>query len=88
VTDVLAIAAAAPEVARLAIIGHQPTWSMIVGEIAGSRVEMKTASVAVVELTIDTWEELPDASGSLTDLINPRAFFGSEWDQDRQRGNP
>ncbi len=87
VAGVLAIAAAAPDVARLAIIGHQPTWSMILGEIAGSRVEMKTASVAVVELTIDSWGELPNASGSLTDLINPRAFFDSKWDQDSQEGN-
>ncbi|MCH8983982.1 MAG: histidine phosphatase family protein [Acidobacteria bacterium] len=87
VAGVLAIAAAAPDVARLAIIGHQPTWSMTVGEIVGSRVEMKTASVAVVELTIDSWSELPDAGGSLIDLINPRTFFGSKWDQDRQQGH-
>jgi phosphohistidine phosphatase len=77
---VLTVAAGAPDVERLMLVGHQPTWSSVVGLLTGSRVDIKTASVASIEILIDSWQEVVHAAGVLTYLINPRTFFGSEYD--------
>lgn len=79
--QVVDIAAQSPEVGRLMVVGHQPTWSMVVRGLTGEYADMKTAAVAVVELPIDSWRELPAASGELSELLYPRDFFGSEWDR-------
>lgn len=62
---------------RVLVVGHEPTWSNLVFELVGARVEMKTASVAGVGLLIDEWSSLPDANGWLDYLIHPRMFSGS-----------
>jgi phosphohistidine phosphatase len=66
---------------RVLVVGHEPTWSMLVSDLVGARVEMKTASVAGVGLLIDEWDSLEQASGWLDYLLHPRMFFGSEWDR-------
>jgi phosphohistidine phosphatase len=71
---VLSAAAGAPEVQRLMLVGHQPTWSMLVSALTGERAEMKTATVAVIELDLDSWGGLPEASGTMTHLLRPRDF--------------
>jgi len=63
---------------RLLVVGHEPTWSSLVFELVGARVEMKTASVAGVGLMIEEWEALDEATGWLDYLIHPRMFFGSD----------
>jgi phosphohistidine phosphatase SixA len=63
---------------RLLVVGHEPTWSSLVFELVGARVEMKTASVAGVGLLIEEWEALDEATGWLDYLIHPRMFFGSD----------
>jgi phosphohistidine phosphatase len=63
---------------RLLVVGHEPTWSSLVFELVGARVEMKTASVAGVGLMIEEWEALDEAIGWLDYLIHPRMFFGSD----------
>ena len=65
---------------RLMLVGHEPTWSMLVKRLTGASVQMKTASLAVIDLMIDEWSELPHSRGVLALLIHPRQFFGSEWD--------
>lgn len=80
---VLQRASAAPDVGHLMLVGHQPTWSMLVHRLTGAAADMKTASVAVIELMAGDWTSLPDGHGVLTALINPRSLFGSEWDHDR-----
>lgn len=77
---VIEIASAAPDVERLMIVGHQPTWSMVLHHLTGARADMKTASVAVIDLMADNWAELPEISGVLAALHHPRPYFGSEWD--------
>ncbi len=62
------------------VVGHEPTWSMLVSDLVGARVEMKTASVAGVGLLIDEWGSLKHASGWLDYLLHPRMFFDSEFD--------
>jgi len=63
---------------RILVVGHEPTWSRLVFELVGARVEMKTASVAGVGLMIEEWEALDEATGWLDYLIHPRMFFGSD----------
>ena len=79
---VIKLAGRSPDVTqRLMIVGHQPTWSGLVSVVTGKRVEMKTASVAVIDMEIDTWSALGSARGNLDALHHPRSFFGSEWDR-------
>jgi hypothetical protein len=54
---------------------------MLVRDITGAKAEMKTATIAVVELEIGSWDELPDSEGSLIALLHPRQFVGSEFDR-------
>jgi phosphohistidine phosphatase len=77
---VLEVATRAPNVDRLMLVGHQPTWSMVVHHLTGAAADMKTASVAVVDLMIDDWSEILDVTGVLNSLYHPRHFFGSQWD--------
>ena len=62
---------------RVLVVGHEPTWSNLVFELVGARVEMKTASVAGVGLLIEEWSSLPGATGWLDYLIHPRMFSGN-----------
>ncbi len=78
--EVLALASAAPNVDRLMLIGHEPTWSAVIRHLTGSWVQVKTATVAVVELDTPDWSSLPEIEGELTGLHHPRQYFGSEWD--------
>jgi phosphohistidine phosphatase len=65
-------ASTAPEVSRLMLVGHQPTWSMLVKVLTGERIDMKTASVAVVEMDLDSWAALPAGRGSLHRMLTPK----------------
>jgi len=70
---VLEAGASAPDVDTVMLVGHQPTWSMLVSTLTGERAEMKTATVAVIELDLDSWADLPGASGELTRVLEARA---------------
>ena len=71
---VLAVGASAPDVDGLMLVGHQPTWSMLVSAVTGERAEMKTATVAVIELDIESWADLAGASGTLTRVLDPKTY--------------
>jgi phosphohistidine phosphatase len=71
---VLEAGASAPDVGSLMLVGHQPTWSMLVSALTGERADMKTATVAVIELDLDSWGGLPEACGKLTRVLKPRSF--------------
>jgi phosphohistidine phosphatase len=77
---VLTLASKAPDVDRLMLVGHQPTWSLLVQRLTGARADMKTASVAIIDMMIETWAEVETVQGTLISLHHPRAYFGSEWD--------
>jgi phosphohistidine phosphatase len=78
--NVLEVVSGAPDMKRLMLVGHQPTWSGVVAAVTGARADMKTASVASIEILIDSWSEVLDASGILEYLLHPKMFFGSEYD--------
>lgn len=65
---------------RVMVVGHEPTWSALVTQIVGARVEMKTASVAGVGMLIDEWVSIENATGWLDFLLHPRMFFGTQFD--------
>jgi phosphohistidine phosphatase len=77
---VLTLASKAPDMERLMLVGHQPTWSLLVQRLTGARADMKTGSVAIIDMMIETWAELGTVQGILISLHHPRAYFGSEWD--------
>ncbi len=70
---VLAVGASAADVDGLMLVGHQPTWSLLVSALTGERAEMKTAAVAVIELDIESWADLPGAAGTLIQVLDPRS---------------
>lgn len=78
----LQVAASAPSVGRLMLVGHQPTWSMLVSVLTGERVEMKTATVAVIEFEIEAWREISTARGRVVAELRPRDYFDSQFDLD------
>jgi phosphohistidine phosphatase len=73
--EVIHVAAHAPDVGRLMLVGHQPTWAATVYELTGKDIEMKTASVAVIESQIESWHELFDGMGQLVETLYPRDFM-------------
>ena len=78
----LDISAGAPKVERLMLVGHQPTWGMLVNRLTGGMADMKTGSLAVIEFMIDDWPDLAAAPGVMTSLHHPRPYFGTQWDLD------
>jgi phosphohistidine phosphatase len=79
---VLEAAASAPNVNRLMLVGHQPTWSMLAERLTGEPVEMKTAAVALVGLDLESWSGLPGVTGTLAGLLTPAEFEGSQWSRE------
>lgn len=73
---VVQVATAAPDVDRLMLVGHQPTWSVLVSMLSGDRVEMKTATVAVLDFDVADWSELGRAQGVVTRVYHPRDHLG------------
>lgn len=74
----LQIAATAPDdVERLMLVGHEPTWGYLVRAVTGAEVDIKTATVAGIDLTMSSWQHAPEATGALAYLLQPRHF--EDW---------
>lgn len=73
-SDVLAaVRGAAPEPDRLLLAGHEPTWSTAVEGLAGGgSVRMVTASVARIDLPVESWEQVALGAGTLVWLVTPK----------------
>lgn len=58
----------------LMVVGHNPGWEEMVGELSGEAVEMKTAYAAVLESAARDWTEAlaPGARLRLVALVTPR----------------
>lgn len=69
---VVQVAGESPPVDTLMLVGHQPTWSILVSVLSGGRVDMKTATVAVIDFEIEAWAELASTQGSLQRVIHAR----------------
>lgn len=78
---VVAVATGAPDVTSLMLVGHQPTWGLLVHALTGVRADIKTATTAVIELHIDGWADLPGSPGRLAGLHHPREHFDTHLDR-------
>jgi len=63
---------------RLMLVGHEPTWSLLIAKLTGARAQVKTGTVAGVDLDIASWEQAPDARGTLAFLLPPRMLIREE----------
>ena len=66
-----------PESARVMLVGHEPTWSMVASGLTGGRyIEMPTAAVAVVAID-EPWARVAWDGGRLVDHILARPLLES-----------
>lgn len=63
---------AAPNVERIMLVGHEPTWSGLVAHLTGGAVAMKTATVVGIDLLITDWSHALDARGEILFVAQPR----------------
>lgn len=56
---------------RLMIVGHQPTWGLLVVHLTGVPAEIKTATLAVVALPLSAWDQIGDTPARLVGLHHP-----------------
>lgn len=62
---------------RLMLVGHEPTWSELIGElVGGAAVRFPTASMARINFDADSWEWVRPGQGELAWLVKPRLFTG------------
>lgn len=75
VEDTVAVASHAPgDVQSLMLVGHQPAWGALVAHLTGGAVQMKTATVAAIDLHTGSWTEIPPFGGELVFVLQPRMF--------------
>ncbi len=72
----LAVIATAPdEVERLMVVGHEPSWSGLVHRLTGAAVQMKTATVAIIDVyTGRSWTGAGRLQGEIVTVLQPRHF--------------
>lgn len=60
---------------RLLLIGHEPTWSEVIGRlIGGGRIKMSTATMARVDFEISSWRQADFNQGVLKWLVPPKSL--------------
>lgn len=59
---------------RVMIVGHEPTWSMLIRQLTGGSCAVRTATVADIEMHTTGWDAAIAASGTLISLLQPRGF--------------
>ena len=59
------------------LVGHQPTWGSLVYQLTGARTQIRTATVAGVDLMIRSWSSALQATGELAFLLQPRMLDGA-----------
>ncbi|MCP4304668.1 MAG: histidine phosphatase family protein [bacterium] len=75
----LEVAANAPDdIHSLMLVGHEPTWSYLIQTLTGAEVDIKTTTVAAVDLSVSRWADATRSGGSLVYLLQPRLF--EHWD--------
>ena len=62
---------------RVMIVGHEPTWSMLIKRLTGGTVAVRTATVVDIEVHTVQWDTATTASGTLVSLLQPRGFMRS-----------
>ncbi|MEX1279867.1 MAG: histidine phosphatase family protein [Acidimicrobiia bacterium] len=78
---VLGVAAEVTDADRLLLVGHQPTWSLLVRRVTGEYPDLKTADLAVIDLPIEDWSAVERAAGTLVAIHHPRDHFDGPLDR-------
>jgi phosphohistidine phosphatase len=60
---------------RVMIVGHEPTWSMLIKHLTGATCAVKTATIADIEINEASWDGVTTATGTLVSLLQPRYFL-------------
>ena len=67
------LAALPDEVERVMVVGHEPTTSLLAGQlIGGASLDFPTAAVARIDLNLDHWKNTRSGVGTLMWHIIPR----------------
>ena len=59
------------------LVGHNPGMEGFVRLLTGAVERMPTAALAVIEVTVDSWKDVPSGRGQLIEVIRPKEVFGS-----------
>jgi phosphohistidine phosphatase len=65
---------------RIMLVGHEPSWSQLISELTGARAQVKTATVAAIDLERESWMGAARTPGSLAFIVHPRLFTDGEWE--------
>lgn len=68
-----------PEVERLMLVGHQPTWGSLVEILTGAPVRIRTATLVAIDLTISSWARASASRGEIAYALQPRMFDPEHW---------
>jgi phosphohistidine phosphatase len=71
---VLSVAASSGQGERLMLVGHQPTWSILVSVLTGERVEVRTATVAVIDFEVGDWSQITAGAGRVRRVYQARDY--------------
>ena len=63
---------------KLLIIGHNPGFEHLVGSLTGAYQPMPTAALAIIELQIESWDEIT-RGGKLKNLFKPADDYVSNF---------
>lgn len=71
--DLLAIGQqTSDEIARLAMVGHNPGFERLASKLLGGMIEMPTGSLIEISLPIDSWRDSGAVSGQLVRFLKPK----------------
>jgi phosphohistidine phosphatase len=74
------ISRAPDEVERLMVVGHQPAWGGLVFQLTGAATQMKTGTIAIIDLMLgSSWRPDDVLAGELVALLQPRHFADVDW---------
>ena len=59
------------DASRLLLVGHQPSLSLLIAELAGSEPAFPTAALARIDLALERWSDLCPRAGKLAWLVTP-----------------
>jgi phosphohistidine phosphatase len=69
VTSTLDVVAHTPDVERVMIVGHNPTWAELVVELTGEAMGLRPATVVAIDLDVGTWADVPSARGDIAYVV-------------------
>ena len=76
------VVAETPPTGTLLLVGHQPTWGALAVALTGERVDMRTATVAVISFPLHAWSAIGGTRGRLIEVHQPADHMGSHLDLD------